>query len=221
MSKKNEKTVEEVVAKTVEQPVEETASNDATVEQPANDASKLCLLSDYHGLEADEVTRALLARPDFKNYGSLVITNVIDGSERYEGAITLVVNKPLPQFVKDPEQQIFVEGSSKNIFVTRIQLSAILKGQGDPQLAELVANAPIRVLLALFVKARISVTGHLLANGKQFINPYASKMPTKITTTDHDRYEYFPYELQLQAVDLARVQLALITASMGQGASIF
>lgn len=218
MSKENEKTVKEVV-NTVENT--ENASNDAAVEQPTEEVSKLCLLSAYHGLEADEVTRALLARPDFKNYGSLVITNVIDGSERYEGAITLVVNKALPQFVKDPQQQIFVEGSSKNIFVTRIQLSAILKGQGDPQLAELVANAPVRVLLALFVKARISVTGHLLANGEQFINPYASKMPTNVKTTDHDRYEYFPYELQLQAVDLARVQLALITASMGQAAGIF
>lgn len=159
-------------------------------------------LSEYHGKEADDITRLLLDRPDFENHDSLMITNIVDNSSRYAGALTIVVNRNLPQFVKDAASGDYVESVTRNIFTTRIQLNAILKGQGEPMLANAVMTAPLPVLLVLFKKARISVLGHVLAQGEVFVNPYASKMAREERVNEHDRYEYFPYELSMRTLSL-------------------
>lgn len=138
--------------------------------------------------EADDVTR-LLDRPDFENHDSLMITNIIDNSSRYANALTIVVNRNLPQFVKDAASGTYVESTTRNIFTTRIQLNAILKGQGEPMLANAVMTAPLPVLLVLFKKARISVLGHVLGAGEIFVNPYASKMAREERVNEHDRYD--------------------------------
>lgn len=174
------------------------ASNDAN----ANDDARIVDLSEYHGKEADDITRLLLDRPDFENHDSLMITNIIDNSSRYAGALTIVVNRNLPQFVKDAASGTYVESTTRNIFTTRIQLNAILKGQGEPMLANAVMTAPLSVLLVLFKKARISVLGHVLAQGEIFVNPYASKMAREERVNEHDRYEYFPYELSMRTLSL-------------------
>lgn len=176
------------------------AADEATDE--ATDA-RIVDLSEYHGQEADDVTRLLLDRPDFENYDSLMITNIIDNSSRYSGALTVVVNRNIPQFVKDAASGSYVESTTRNIFTTRIQLSAILKGQGEPMLANAVMAAPLSVLLVLFKKARISVLGHVLGAGEIFVNPYASKMAREERVNEHDRYEYFPYELSMRTLSLA------------------
>ena len=173
---------------------------DATDE--ATDA-RIVDLSEYHGQEADDVTRLLLDRPDFENHDSLMITNIIDNSSRYAGALTIVVNRNLPQFVKDADSGTYVESVTRNIFTTRIQLSAILKGQGEPMLANAVMTAPLSVLHVIFKKARISVLGHVLGAGEIFVNPYASKMAKEERVNEHDRYEYFPYELSMRSLSLA------------------
>lgn len=183
------------------------ASNDASNDANANDANanddaRIVDLSEYHGKEADDVTRLLLDRPDFENHDSLMITNIIDNSSRYAGALTIVVNRNLPQFVKDAASGTYVESTTRNIFTTRIQLNAILKGQGEPMLANAVMTAPLSVLLVLFKKARISVLGHVLAQGEIFVNPYASKMAREERVNEHDRYEYFPYELSMRTLSL-------------------
>lgn len=176
------------------------AETDATNE--ATDA-RIVDLSEYHGQEADDVTRLLLDRPDFENHDSLMITNIIDNSSRYAGALTIVVNRNLPQFVKDAASGTYVESVTRNIFTTRIQLSAILKGQGEPMLANAVMTAPLSVLHVIFKKARISVLGHVLGAGEIFVNPYASKMAKEERVNEHDRYEYFPYELSMRSLSLA------------------
>ena len=168
----------------------------------ANADTRIVDLSEYHGKEADDITRLLLDRPDFENYDSLMITNIIDNSSRYAGALTIVVNRNLPQFVKDAASGTYVESTTRNIFTTRIQLNAILKGQGEPMLANAVMTAPLSVLLVLFKKARISVLGHVLAQGEIFVNPYASKMAREERVNEHDRYEYFPYELSMRTLSL-------------------
>lgn len=173
------------------------ANNDA-----ANNDARIVDLSEYHGKEADDITRLLLDRPDFENHDSLMITNIIDNSSRYAGALTIVVNRNLPQFVKDAATGDYVESVTRNIFTTRIQLNAILKGQGEPMLANAVMTAPLPVLLVLFKKARISVLGHVLAQGEVFVNPYASKMAREERVNEHDRYEYFPYELSMRTLSL-------------------
>lgn len=178
------------------------ASNDASNDANANDDARIVDLSEYHGKEADDVTRLLLDRPDFENHDSLMITNIIDNSSRYAGALTIVVNRNLPQFVKDAASGTYVESTTRNIFTTRIQLNAILKGQGEPMLANAVMTAPLSVLLVLFKKARISVLGHVLAQGEIFVNPYASKMAREERVNEHDRYEYFPYELSMRTLSL-------------------
>lgn len=157
-------------------------------------------LSEYHGQDADDITRLLLDRPDFENHDSLMITNIIDNSSRYAGALTVVVNRNIPQFVKDAASGTYVESTTRNIFTTRTQLSAILKGQGEPMLANAVMTAPLSVLLVLFKKARISVLGHVLAQGEVFVNPYASRMAREERVNEHDRYEYFPYELSMRTL---------------------
>ena len=197
----------EAAAKAAKEAAEAASANaetDATDEatDEATDA-RIIHLSEYHGKEADDVTRLLLDRPDFENHDSLMITNIIDNSSRYAGALTIVVNRNLPQFVKDAASGTYVESTTRNIFTTRIQLSAILKGQGEPMLANAVMTAPLSVLHVIFKKARISVLGHVLGAGEIFVNPYASKMAKEERVNEHDRYEYFPYELSMRSLSLA------------------
>ena len=197
----------EAAAKAAKEAAEAASANtetDATdkATDEATDA-RIVDLSEYHGQEADDVTRLLLDRPDFENHDSLMITNIIDNSSRYAGALTIVVNRNLPQFVKDAASGTYVESVTRNIFTTRIQLSAILKGQGEPMLANAVMTAPLSVLHVIFKKARISVLGHVLGAGEIFVNPYASKMAKEERVNEHDRYEYFPYELSMRTLSLA------------------
>lgn len=200
------KAAEEAAKKAAEEAkanANDDASNDASNDANANDDARIVDLSEYHGKEADDVTRLLLDRPDFENHDSLMITNIIDNSSRYAGALTIVVNRNLPQFVKDAASGDYVESVTRNIFTTRIQLSAILKGQGEPMLANAVMTAPLSVLHVIFKKARISVLGHVLGAGEIFVNPYASKMAKEERVNEHDRYEYFPYELSMRSLSLA------------------
>lgn len=179
----------------------ETVATDDATDEAADD--RIVDLSEYHGKEADDITRLLLDRPDFENHDSLMITNIIDNSSRYAGALTVVVNRNIPQFVKDAASGTYVESTTRNIFTTRIQLAAILKGQGEPMLANAVMTAPLSVLHVIFKKARISVLGHVLGAGEIFVNPYASKMAKEERVNEHDRYEYFPYELSMRTLSLA------------------
>lgn len=199
------KAAEEAAKKAAEEAkanANDDASNDASNDANANDDARIVDLSEYHGKEADDITRLLLDRPDFENHDSLMITNIIDNSSRYAGALTIVVNRNLSQFVKDAASGTYVESTTRNIFTTRIQLNAILKGQGEPMLANAVMTAPLSVLLVLFKKARISVLGHVLAQGEIFVNPYASRMAREERVNEHDRYEYFPYELSMRTLSL-------------------
>lgn len=180
----------------------ETANADETANEAAVDA-RIVDLSEYQGQEADDIVRLLLDRPDFENHDSLMITNIIDNSSRYAGALTVVVNRNIPQFVKDAASGTYVESTTRNIFTTRIQLSAILKGQGEPMLANAVMTAPLSVLHVIFKKARISVLGHVLAQGEIFVNPFSAKMSREERVNEHDRYEYFPYELSMRTLSLA------------------
>lgn len=183
----------------------ETVATDDAIDEAVDEAvdARIVDLSEYHGKEADDITRLLLDRPDFENHDSLMITNIIDNSSRYAGALTIVVNRNLPQFVKDAASGDYVESATRNIFTTRIQLAAILKGQGEPMLANAVMTAPLSVLHVIFKKARISVLGHVLAQGEVFVNPYAAKMSREERVNEHDRYEYFPYELSMRTLSLA------------------
>ena len=197
------KAAEEAAKKAAKEAADAASANaetDATNE--AADA-RIVDLSEYQGQEADDVTRLLLDRPDFENHDSLMITNIIDNSNRYAGALTVVVNRNIPQFVKDAASGTYVESTTRNIFTTRIQLAAILKGQGEPMLANAVMTAPLSVLHVIFKKARISVLGHVLGAGEVFVNPYASKMAKEERVNEHDRYEYFPYELSMRTLSLA------------------
>lgn len=199
------KAAEEAAKKAAEEAkanANDDASNNASNDANANDDARIVDLSEYHGKETDDITRLLLDRPDFENHDSLMITNIIDNSSRYAGALTIVVNRNLPQFVKDAASGTYVESTTRNIFTTRIQLNAILKGQGEPMLANAVMTAPLSVLLVLFKKARISVLGHVLAQGEIFVNPYASRMAREERVNEHDRYEYFPYELSMRTLSL-------------------
>lgn len=183
----------------------ETANADKTADEAADEAAdaRIVDLSEYQGQDADDITRLLLDRPDFENHDSLMITNIIDNSSRYAGALTVVVNRNIPQFVKDAASGTYVESTTRNIFTTRIQLSAILKGQGEPMLANAVMTAPLSVLHVIFKKARISVLGHVLAQGEVFVNPFSAKMSREERVNEHDRYEYFPYELSMRTLSLA------------------
>ena len=185
----------------------DNAANAKTVatDNAADEAidTRIVDLSEYQGQDADDITRLLLDRPDFENHDSLMITNIIDNSNRYAGALTVVVNRNIPQFVKDAASGTYVESTTRNIFTTRIQLAAILKGQGEPMLANAVMTAPLSVLHVIFKKARISVLGHVLAQGEVFVNPYAAKMSREEHVNEHDRYEYFPYELSMRTLSLA------------------
>lgn len=197
------KAAEEAAKKAAEEAKVNASNQDDANNDDANNDARIVDLSEYHGKDADDITRLLLDRPDFENHDSLMITNIIDNSSRYAGALTIVVNRNLPQFVKDAASGDYVESVTRNIFTTRIQLSAILKGQGEPMLANAVMTAPLSVLHVIFKKARISVLGHVLAQGEVFVNPYAAKPAKDERVNEHDRYEYFPYELSMRSLSLA------------------
>lgn len=182
---------------------EDAKANGANPEDTNPEDARIVDLSEYQGQEADDIVHLLLDRPDFENHDSLMITNIIDNSSRYAGALTVVVNRNIPQFVKDTASGTYVKSTTRNIFTTRIQLSAILKGQGEPMLANAVMTAPLSVLHVIFKKARISVLGHVLSQGEVFVNPFAVKMSREERVNEHDRYEYFPYELSMRTLSLA------------------
>lgn len=202
-----EKRVNDAARKAAEEAAKKAAedakANGANPEDTNPEDARIVDLSEYQGQEADDIVRLLLDRPDFENHDSLMITNIIDNSSRYAGALTVVVNRNIPQFVKDAASGTYVESTTRNIFTTRIQLSAILKGQGEPMLANAVMTAPLSVLHVIFKKARISVLGHVLAQGEVFVNPFAAKMSREERVNEHDRYEYFPYELSMRTLSLA------------------
>ena len=193
----------EAAAKAAKEAAEAASANAKTGATNEAADARIVDLSEYQGQDADDITRLLLDRPDFENHDSLMITNIIDNSSRYAGALTVVVNRNIPQFVKDAASGTYVESTTRNIFTTRIQLAAILKGQGEPMLANAVMTAPLSVLHVIFKKARISVLGHVLAQGEVFVNPYAAKMSREERVNEHDRYEYFPYELSMRTLSLA------------------
>ena len=197
------KAAEEAAKKAAEEANANANASDDASNDASNGDARIVDLSEYQGQEADDITRLLLDRPDFENHDSLMITNIIDNSNRYAGALTVVVNRNIPQFVKDVASGTYVESATRNIFTSRIQLAAILKGQGEPMLANAVMTAPLSVLHVIFKKARISVLGHVLAQGEVFVNPYASKMAKDERVNEHDRYEYFPYELSMRTLSLA------------------
>lgn len=181
-----------------------------TGEQPA---VQVVPLSFYQGQDADDIVRQLVARSDFENRTNLVVTNVIDNGDRYEGALTIVLNKALPQFVRNADTGLYELSTSKNLFTTRIRLAAILKNQGEMAMANTVRFAPVSVLLVLFENARISLLGHVLAAGEVFCNPFVSRPAATPTVNEHDRYEYFPYELSMcRGMSLAdKLMLAELT----------
>lgn len=197
------KAAEEAAKKAAKEAADAASANAETDAAKEAADARIVDLSEYQGQEADDVTRLLLDRPDFENHDSLMITNIIDNSSRYAGALTIVVNRNIPQFVKDATSGTYVESTTRNIFTTRIQLAAILKGQGEPMLANAVMTAPLSVLHVIFKKARISVLGHVLGAGEVFVNPYAAKMSREERVNEHDRYEYFPYELSMRTLSLA------------------
>lgn len=210
MNTKNQKTVKETVKKTVEQPVEQPVEQN--VEQPVDTTdTALRPLSDYWGMPADEVTKAMLGRSDVTNHPNLIITNVIDKSTLDNPhALIVVVNRSLPQYLLNADTGKYEEGDTCNIFTSRIQLSAILKGQGETVFARIVETQDIMLILAILEKARISVMSRFLGNGETYVNPYAAGAPREIRKTDHDRIEFFPYELVLdnKFSPLEKIQLA-------------
>lgn len=187
------------------------ATNEATKVDEDAPTAELLPLSAYWGKDADTVTDLMLGRSDVTNHANCIITNVVDRDSDY-GFITIVVSKGLPQFVLNADTGAYELGTTRNIFTSRIQIAAILKGMNETVLAKIVETAPFMVVVSVLEGARISVMSRLLAAGEQYINPYASKAPSEVRVTEHDRIEYFPYELKLgnKFTALEKIQLAMM-----------
>lgn len=215
MSKEKETVVSEaVVANNAVEATEATvteATNEATKVAEDAPAAGLLPLSAYWGKDADTVTDLMLGRSDVTNHANCIITNVVD-RDSDNGFMTIVVSKGLPQFVLNADTGAYEMSTTRNIFTSRIQIAAILKGMNETVLAKIVETAPFMVVVSVLEGARISVMSRLLAAGEQYINPYASKAPSEVRVTEHDRIEYFPYELKLgnKFTALEKIQLAMM-----------
>lgn len=215
MSKEKETVVSEaVVANNAVEATEATvteAINKATKVAEDAPAAELLPLSAYWGKDADTVTDLMLGRSDVTNHANCIITNVVD-RDSDNGFMTIVVSKGLPQFVLNADTGAYEMSTTRNIFTSRIQIAAILKGMNETVLAKIVETAPFMVVVSVLEGARISVMSRLLAAGEQYINPYASKAPSEVRVTEHDRIEYFPYELKLgnKFTALEKIQLAMM-----------
>lgn len=174
-------------------------------------AAELLPLSAYWGKDADTVTGLMLGRSDVTNHANCIITNVVD-RDSDNGFMTIVVSKGLPQYILDADTGAYELDTTRNIFTSRIQIAAILKGMNETVLAKIVETAPFMVVVSVLEGARISVMSRLLAAGEQYINPYASKAPAEVHVTEHDRIEFFPYELKLgnKFTALEKIQLAMM-----------
>lgn len=215
MSKEKETVVSEaVVANNAVEATEATvteATNEATKVAEDAPTAELLPLSAYWGKDADTVTDLMLGRSDVTNHANCIITNVVD-RDSDSGFMTIVVSKGLPQYVLNADTGAYELGTTRNIFTSRIQIAAILKGMNETVLAKIVETAPFMVVVSVLEGARISVMSRLLAAGEQYINPYASKAPSEVRVTEHDRIEYFPYELKLgnKFTALEKIQLAMM-----------
>lgn len=215
MSKEKETVVSEaVVANNAVEATEATvtkATNEATKVAENAPTTELLPLSAYWGKDADTVTDLMLGRSDVTNHANCIITNVVD-RDSDNGFMTIVVSKGLPQYVLNADTGTYELGTTRNIFTSRIQIAAILKGMNETVLAKIVETAPFMVVVSVLEGARISVMSRLLAAGEQYINPYASKAPSEVRVTEHDRIEYFPYELKLgnKFTALEKIQLAMM-----------
>lgn len=215
MSKEKETVVSEaVVANNAVEATKATvtkATNEATNEANDVPTAELLPLSAYWGKDADTVTDLMLGRSDVTNHANCIITNVVD-RDSDSGFMTIVVSKGLPQYVLNADTGAYELGTTRNIFTSRIQIAAILKGMNETVLAKIVETAPFMVVVSVLEGARISVMSRLLAAGEQYINPYASKAPSEVHVTEHDRIEFFPYELKLgnKFTALEKIQLAMM-----------
>lgn len=215
MSKEKETVVSEaVVANNAVEATEATvteATKVATKVAEDAPAAELLPLSAYWGKDANTVTDLMLGRSDVTNHANCIITNVVD-RDSDNGFMTIVVSKGLPQFVLNADTGAYEMSTTRNIFTSRIQIAAILKGMNETVLAKIVETAPFMVVVSVLEGARISVMSRLLAAGEQYINPYASKAPSEVRVTEHDRIEYFPYELKLgnKFTALEKIQLAMM-----------
>lgn len=208
------KAAETITAKTIvdnaaKQAAEQAAKQAAEAENAPT--AELLPLSAYWGKDADTVTDLMLGRSDVTNHANCIITNVVD-RDSDNGFMTIVVSKGLPQFVLNADTGAYEMSTTRNIFTSRIQIAAILKGMNETVLAKIVETAPFMVVVSVLEGARISVMSRLLAAGEQYINPYASKAPSEVRVTEHDRIEYFPYELKLgnKFTALEKIQLAMM-----------
>lgn len=211
MSKEKETVVSEaIVANNAVEATEATVTEATKVAEDAP-AAELLPLSAYWGKDADTVTDLMLGRSDVTNHANCIITNVVD-RDSDNGFMTIVVSKGLPQFVLNADTGAYEMSTTRNIFTSRIQIAAILKGMNETVLAKIVETAPFMVVVSVLEGARISVMSRLLAAGEQYINPYASKAPSEVRVTEHDRIEYFPYELKLsnKFTALEKIQLAMM-----------
>lgn len=211
MSKEKETVVSEaIVANNAVEATEATVTEATKVAEDAP-AAELLPLSAYWGKDANTVTDLMLGRSDVTNHANCIITNVVD-RDSDNGFMTIVVSKGLPQFVLNADTGAYEMSTTRNIFTSRIQIAAILKGMNETVLAKIVETAPFMVVVSVLEGARISVMSRLLAAGEQYINPYASKAPSEVRVTEHDRIEYFPYELKLgnKFTALEKIQLAMM-----------
>lgn len=214
MSKEKETVVSEVVvADNTVVTAEDVVKTSSSATKVAEDApaAELLPLSAYWGKDADTVTDLMLGRSDVTNHANCIITNVVDRDSN-NGFMTIVVSKGLPQYVLNADTGTYELGTTRNIFTSRIQIAAILKGMNETVLAKIVETAPFMVVVSVLEGARISVMSRLLAAGEQYINPYASKAPAEVHVTEHDRIEFFPYELKLgnKFTALEKIQLAMM-----------
>lgn len=202
-------TAEDVVKKAIDDATK--VAEDATKVAEDAPAAELLPLSAYWGKDADAVTGLMLGRSDVTNHANCIITNVVD-RDSDSGFMTIVVSKGLPQYILNADTGAYELGTTRNIFTSRIQIAAILKGMNETVLAKIVETAPFMVVVSVLEGARISVMSRLLAAGEQYINPYASKAPAEVHVTEHDRIEFFPYELKLgnKFTALEKIQLAMM-----------
>ena len=196
-TKKNNATIEEVKDEVV---VDATKGKDAEVEN----TPILVDFKSYIGKDNDEIVRALIARSDCSNHANLVLQ-----STTQEGGLTIVVNKALPQYVLDADTGDYVMSTTRNIFTSVIAVSAILKAQGEMLLAKAIMNDNLNQILAILKGARISVISHEIAAGEDFVNPFATRMPSEFTATERNRVQYFPYDVTLADKSVIMEELTL------------
>lgn len=198
--------VKSTVAPATSQSEETIVNNPTASEAPATESTFASAVAERKtvptsfllsliGRDTDEIADKMASHPAITAYDNVRIKNVIAKKSATRDDIILVLATKIPVFVLDRETEAYVESTSSNLFVSRMQLVALAKNSGQLVLAKQIATADELMLGAIMANARVSFTGYYMAEDMLYVNPYSSIKPDEEKESNYSSHESYRYDI--------------------------